>query len=60
MDREETLVKFLHDPENFPDMPLSIRYMFYDTENGEVANVCLDADYNEHMRECCLPMIAHK
>eukprot|EP00884_Botryococcus_braunii_P003008 jgi/Botrbrau1/12708/Bobra.67_1s0071.1 len=55
--REKFLVEFLNDPNNFPDMPLSIRYLFYDTQDGEIPEVCLDADYNEQMRECCLPLV---
>ena len=52
-EREAALIALLNAEGAFEAAaPLTIRYMFYDSQDGVTADVTNDADYNEEMRRC--------
>jgi hypothetical protein len=60
VDREARLLRWLADHRPDPSRPLTIVYMYYDTltsDEGNVAEVSLDADYNPTMRHCITDVV---
>jgi hypothetical protein len=58
-DKEHTLITILQDKNHYifnSDKDVIIQYMYYDTVN-DYADVTYDSEYNQLMRECCLPTI---